>query len=111
MKRGLGIFGFAVLVAAGTALAGWWVVPALAALRVRALPRDRAPVASSMAGAALGWALLLGWAALHGPAEAVARRVGGALGLPSWGFVLLTLAVPALLAGAAAATVNLGRSR
>ena len=106
MKRAAGILAFAIAVAAGTALAGWWIVPALAALRVRALPRDRAPVASSMAGAALGWALLLGWAALHGPVEAVARRVGGVLDLPPWGFVLLTLAAPALLAGAAAAAVR-----
>lgn len=105
MKRVVGTLGFAVVVAAGTALAGWWSVPLLAALRVRALPRRRAPVASSMAGAALGWGLLLGWAALHGPTAAVAGRVGGALHLPAWGFVLLTLAVPAVLAGAAARTV------
>jgi hypothetical protein len=102
MTRAALLLGFALAVAAGTAALGWWMVPVLAAVRVRALPRDRAPVASCMAGAALGWALLLGWDAWHGPAGLVARRVGGTLGLGAWGFVLLTLIVPALLAGAAA---------
>ena len=111
MKGVRGLLLFAAAVAAGTALAGWWIVPVLAALRVRALPRDRSAVASSMAGAALGWVLLLGWAALHGPTGAVTRRVGGALGLPPWGFLLLTLAVPALLAGAAGLVVKPARLR
>ena len=105
MKRALGTVGFALAIAGGTALAGWWTVPLLAALQVRAFPRHRAPIASSMAGAALGWVLLLGWASVHGTTGVVARRVGGALHLPAWGFVVLTLAVPALLAGAAARTV------
>ncbi len=59
-----------------------------------------------MAGAVLGWALLLGWAALHGPTGAIARRTSGVFGLPPWGFVLLTLAAPALLAGGAALAVR-----
>ena len=111
MKRPLGLLAFAVVIAAGTALAGWWIVPVLTALRVRAFPRGRAPVVSSMAGAALGWGLLLGWDALHGPAGAVARRAGGALDLPPWGFVLLTLAASALLAGAAALAMRPARPR
>lgn len=111
MKRALGVLGFAVVVAAGTAIAAWWIVPVLAAVRVRAFPHGRAPVASSMAGAAIGWGLLLGWIALHGPAVVVARRVGGALHLPPWGFILLTLAVPALLAGTAALAVKPARLR
>ena len=111
MKRVSGLLVFAAIVAGGTAAAGWGIVPLLAAFRVRAFPRARAPVVSSMAGAALGWALLLAWAALRGPAGAVARRVGGVLGVPPWGFVLLTLGLAALLAGAAAQAVRPAHSR
>jgi len=101
VTRALVLLAFAFAVAAGTAALGWWMVPVLAAVRARVISRDRAPVASCMAGAALGWALLLGWTAWHGPAGLVAGRVGGALDLPAWGFVLLTLIFAALLAGAA----------
>lgn len=99
MRRGLGL---ALAFAGATAAAGWWAVPLVAAAWVRVAPRERTPVGSCVTGAILGWALLLGWGALHGPMEAVARRTGGAIGLPSWGFVLVTLLFPALLAGAAA---------
>jgi hypothetical protein len=88
--------------AGATAAAGWWTVPAIAVVWVRAAPRERRPVVAAMAGAAIGWALLLGWDALHGPAAVLARRAGGAMGLPPWGFLVLTLLFPALLAGAAA---------
>jgi len=101
VTRAVVLLAFALAVAAGTAALGWWMVPVLAAVRVRVISRDRAPVASCMAGAALGWALLLGWAAWHGPVGLVARRVGGALDLPPWGFALLTLIFAALLAGTA----------
>jgi hypothetical protein len=111
MRHALVLLGFALAVAAGTAALGWWTVPVIAAARVRALSRDPAPVASSMLGAALGWALLLGWAAWQGPADAVARVVAGTLGLSAWGFVLLTLMVPALLAGAAARAAKPAQSR
>jgi hypothetical protein len=92
---------FAALVAVGTALAGWWVVPVLAGVWVRVLPR-RKLVRSCMLGAALGWALLLGRTALEGPVSLLARRLGGVLQLPGWGLLLVTVLFPALLAGAAA---------
>jgi hypothetical protein len=78
---------------------------------VRALPRRRTSVLSTAAGAVLGWALLLAWAASQGPVAVVARRVGGILQLPAWGFIVLTLAVPALLAGTAARLVQPARRR
>jgi len=91
----------ALLAAGATAAAGWWTVPLVAAAWARVARRDRHPVRSSAAGAALGWALLLGVGALQGPVDAVARRLGAILGVPWWAFVLLTLAFPALLAAAA----------
>ena len=88
--------------AGATAAAGWWTVPVVAAVWVRGFPRARSPVRSCVAGAVIGWALLLAWVMLHGPAATVATRVGGALGLPPWGLVLVTLLFPAALAGTAA---------
>jgi hypothetical protein len=102
MRRALGVLGFAILVAVGTAVAGWWIVPLLAAIRVRVTPRDPMPTVTSMLGAALGWALMLGLGALTGPVASVARRAAGAMGLPAWKLVLATLLFPALLAGTAA---------
>jgi hypothetical protein len=100
MRRALHIGAFAVATAAATVLAGWWTIPLLAALWVRALPRTSAWACA--AGAALGWALVLGWEAMHGPIGTVARRVGGVFLLPAWGFVGLTLLFAALLAASAA---------
>lgn len=102
---------FAVAAAAGTAIAGWWTVPVLAVVWVRALPHLPAPVRTCMAGAALGWAVLLGRAALGGPVGVLARRAGGVLHLPGWGLILVTLLFPALLAGVAARTARPAPSR
>jgi len=93
---------FGALTAAGTAMAGWWSVPLLAALWVRVLPSDRRPVATTMLGASAGWLALLGVAALSGPVPAVAAVFSAVLQLPRWGFLLATLLFPAALAGAAA---------
>jgi hypothetical protein len=102
MTRLLRTIVFAGLVAAGTVIAGWWTVPVLAAAWVRVAPRSRGAVRSCMLGAALGWGLLLGWTALEGPVELLARRAGGVFELPRWGLLVATVLFPALLAGAAA---------
>jgi hypothetical protein len=102
MRRLLRTLVFAGLVAAATVIAGWWTVPVLAAVWVRVASRSRAAVRSCILGAALGWALLLGWTALNGPVDLLARRAGGVLELPGWGLLVATLLFPALLAGAAA---------
>ena len=57
--------------AGATAAAGWWTVPVVAAVWVRGFPRARSPVRSCVAGAVIGWALLLAWVMLHGPAATV----------------------------------------
>ena len=100
MRRASVLAALAVAVAAGTVAAGWWTVPPIVLAwgwlaPVRPIRRWQA-----MAAASVGWALVLGWAALHGPVGTVALRVGGVLGLPPAGFVAVTLLFPALLAGA-----------
>lgn len=91
----------AALVAAGTALAGWWTVPLIVALWVLVLPR-RSEVSSCGLGAALGWAILLGWAGFEGPVALAARQTAGVFDLPAWVLFVATLLFPALLAGLAA---------
>lgn len=102
MRRGIRVGLFAAITAVGTAAGAWWCVPLLAALWVRALPSDRAAVATTMFGAAAGWLALLGVAALQGPVSAVGAMFSAVLGLPRWGFLLVTLLFPAALAGTAA---------
>lgn len=102
---------FAAAVAAGTVLAGWWTVPALAFVRVRIVPRGARPVRSCVAGAVLGWGSLLGWTGFRGPAGLLARRAGGALGLPGWSFFAVTLLFAAVLAGTAARLARPGSPR
>jgi hypothetical protein len=93
---------FGVIAAVGTATEGWWTIPVLAALWVRVLPSDRGAVATTVLGAAAGWLILLGALAVQGPVPTVDALCSAILGLPRWGFLLVTLLFPAALAGAAA---------
>ena len=109
MRRALAVGVFALGTAAVTVAGGWWAIPLLTAVWVRVLPRQAATATLCALGAASGWALLLAWAAAHGPVGTVARRVGGVFLLPGWGFVGLTLLFAALLAATAAAVAGRGR--
>ena len=102
MRRGVRIALFGVIAALGTAGAGWWSIPILAAVWVRVLPSPRGAVATTVLGASTGWLLLLGVTAYQGPALKVATICSAILGLPRWGFLLVTLLFPAALAGTAA---------
>ena len=93
---------FGAITAVGTAVVGWWIVPILAALWMRVLPSDRSAVATTTVGAAAGWLILVGAMALQGPVPAVAAMCSAVLGLPRWGFPLVTVLFPAMLAGSAA---------
>lgn len=106
MRRALRIVAFASLTAGGTVAGGWWAVSILAAIWVRVLPSDRRPVRTVVLGAALGWLVLVGIAALHGPVPALAARLSAVLELPRWGFLAATILFPALLAGTAALLVK-----
>jgi hypothetical protein len=93
-----------LLLALATWVFGWWAVPVVAA-GWTLLRQGRAPVWGAALAGALAWALLLIGTAVQGPAAELARRAGGAMQLPPWALVAVTLAFPALLAAAAAAVV------
>jgi hypothetical protein len=111
MNRTLQIGAFAICAAVATSLAGWWLIPVLAAVWVRVLPRTDSPASTCGLGAASGWAVLLLVDAAQGPAGIVARRAGGVFLLPAWGFVGLTLLFGALLAATAAILAGRPRRR
>jgi hypothetical protein len=113
MRALRGMPGLVLAVAVGTALAGWWAVPVVTGVWLWPSPAAGSPVRRAMIGAALGWALLFGWTALHGPIGPLARRAGGLIGLPGWGLVLVTLFFPAALAGLVAGAIRgrLGREQ
>jgi hypothetical protein len=111
MRQALRFCAFALASAAMTVIAGWWSIPALAALWVRVVPRAPMPATTCGLGAASGWALLLAWNAVHGPVGTVARRVGGLFLVPGWVFLGVTLLFGGLLAAAAAIVAGETRSR
>jgi hypothetical protein len=92
------------LVAAATAVVGWWTVPLVAVVWVRVFPH--APLRTSTIGSALGWGGLLGWTAWHDTVLPLAHRLAGVFNLPWWAPIALTLLFPALLAGTAARLVQ-----
>ena len=104
MRRVLRAILLALVMGVTTMGAGWWTVPLVAAIWTRVLPR--AAVRTAAAGAALGWAGLLGWTVWQAPVGPLIQRVSSILMLPSWGLVALTLAFPALLAATAAGAVR-----
>ncbi len=106
---------WAAVTAATTRLLGWWSVPLVAALMVLAgalvEPRLAARVRGSAAlgaaaAAALAWAALIAWDAV-GPGFGAVRGILARLFALPWPAVLVvTLALPALLAWCAAAVTE-----
>jgi hypothetical protein len=101
----LGGLAAAALVALGAA-AGWWFLPFVAGLAAGAAARYgrwrlRVALPATALVAAIGWAIPLGWQALHGaPVRATARVVAALAGLPAHAVVAIaaTLVVAALQA-------------
>jgi hypothetical protein len=90
--------GFALVTATG----GWMAVPVTAAVwSTLASAEQRRELRLALAASA-SWALLLAWTASTGGTSRLLALLGGIFGVPGWTFVLLTLAVPALLAWSAA---------
>ena len=106
MKRASSVLLFAAATTTVSVIAGWWLIPVLAAVWVRVVPRTKASASELALGAALGWAGMLAWGATQAPLGNVARRVGGVFHMPGWVFVLTTLGFAAALAGLAAAAAR-----
>lgn len=101
--------GFALL----TAMGGWVVVPLTAALWSTLATAERRRDLHLALAAAAGWGLLLAWGTAQGETGRAAALLSGifargetARGPAPWTFVLLTLAVAALLAWSAAVVVG-----
>jgi hypothetical protein len=100
----------ATAVALGTWLGGWPAVIVWGGIAGFAWPAGRPARAAALQGA-VGWGLLLVIMALAGdPVALLATRLAGAMQVPAWALVAVTVLYPALLAGCAAwPTAMLGR--
>ncbi|MBI4501489.1 MAG: hypothetical protein HY700_10040 [Gemmatimonadetes bacterium] len=86
---------------------GWWAVPLLGAIWGLVGKDTVRPAIMAGVAAASAWALLLGWSGLVGPVGTLAAQLGALAAVPGVLFVGLTLVVPFLLAGSAAAATFL----
>lgn len=105
---GRGIWFVSLLLAStlGTYAFDWLAVPVIAAAFTWIRRDDAAvPLLASIAGAT-SWMALLAVLAMQGPVGEVARVVGAAMQVGPAPLMILTLAFPALLAGAAAGLVR-----
>jgi hypothetical protein len=102
MKRWVPWSALVVVLAVATAALGWWTVLVVAAVWGVIYASERRVWLSAAGAAAVAWALLLVVTALGGRVLALADKLGGALGLPGILIILLTLLLPAALAGSAA---------
>ena len=92
----------------GTSLAGWWSVAAIAAVWSLLRP---GPAWKVGAAAAAAWATLLGFTVSWEPLSRLIARVGGALGVPGWAFVLFTPLFAMMLGWSAARVTRVVISR
>lgn len=100
---------FVTLVAAmalGTWAFGWGAVVIVSGAWAWIRRADGAITLLSAVAGVAAWAVLLGLQAMQGPVGRVADVVGAAMQVGAGPLVLLTLAFPALLAGATAGVVR-----
>lgn len=90
--------GFALVTATG----GWLAVPVTAAVWSTLASEERRRALRLAIAASASWALLLAWSAPVPRDGRLLALLGGIFRIPGWTFVVLTLAVPALLAWSAA---------
>ena len=104
MSRLLPCTALAAALALGTWLAGWWAVPAIAALYgLLAGARARSGVEAAVAAAFAWGGLLLAFRLAGFPIGALAGRLAGVVQLPEPALYAAVVLLPALLAGSAAA--------
>jgi signal transduction histidine kinase len=94
--------GFALVTATG----GWLAVPVTAAVWSTLASAERRRELRLALAAAASWALLLAWSSAGAGTSKLLALLGAIFRVPGWAFVLLTLAVPALLAWSAAVVTS-----
>ena len=94
--------GFALLTAAG----GWLTVPLTAAVWSALPTAERHREIKLALAAVLSWTMLLLWSAEHGDTSRLLTVLAGTLQVPPASLVVLTFAIPALLAWSASVVGN-----
>ena len=94
--------GFALVTATG----GWLAVPVTAAVWSTLASAERYRELRLALAAAASWGLLLAWSSSGAGNARLLALIGAIFHVPGWAFVLLTLAVPALLAWSAAVVTS-----
>ena len=94
--------GFALVTATG----GWLAVPVTAAVWSTLASAERHRDLRLALAAAASWGLLLAWSSSAAASAKLLALLGAIFHVPGWAFVLLTLAVPALLAWSAAVVTS-----
>lgn len=92
----------AVVIALGTVLVNWWVVPILGLVYGLASRGTRRPGTVAALAGAVAWAgylMIVGFGG--GGVAAFGGALGRSMGMPSWGPYMATMVFPALLAGPA----------
>lgn len=105
------VFILLVAFALVTLFLGWWTVAIVGGLWGLVARRETLPTPTAAVAAGLSWALLLAWAAFHGPVVDLAGKVGTVMQLPGLGILAITLLFPMALAGSAAMLAGALRPR
>ena len=87
--------------ALGTVALGWPAVPIVAFAWGVVMHRAR-PALDAGLSAALGWMILLGWAAVRGGAQSSLAIISGVMKLPAAAMIVLVLLLPFVLGWSAA---------
>jgi hypothetical protein len=104
VKRVLLVLVLAADFALFTWLVGWWTVPVMGLLHGLVLRRELTPGRASALAAAMAWgALLLAYGVSGHRLAPLADRLAALLQLPAAGLFAVTLLLPAILGGTAAA--------
>ncbi len=102
MRRTLQVLLLAPAFLLGTVGFGWVSVALLGFVWGALNKSDRTVPFTCAVSAAVGWGLLLAWTAVQGPVAELAVKLGAIVGVPGSAFILVTLLLPAILAGSAA---------
>ncbi len=103
MKWLMQLLVLSLLFAAGTWLAGWWMIPVLGAAYGAWAANQRLALITATLAATLAWGVLLAYNAAAGPMGRLLEVLGALFRVPGAALVVLTLAYAALLAVSSAA--------